>query len=157
MTSSTSTPLEKLKIHLGMSKALESLSNLPNNFGSDQYLLMKAARTACERASEVQVTSVEVPNLNFHIARLNASVKSLEENNHQLYKTEVHVASICLDEAWKDRDFKRILNMLTDERNRNLIPDRNNNYMVHAHSNLTSRNIHDPNQRALQYQTRGLC
>ena len=35
MSKSTSTPQDSLKIHFGMSKALESLSNLPNNFGSD--------------------------------------------------------------------------------------------------------------------------
>ena len=39
MTKSTTALQESLNFHLGMFKALESLSPLPNNFGSDQYLL----------------------------------------------------------------------------------------------------------------------
>ena len=132
MTKSTSAPVESLKIHLGMSKALESLSTSPHNFGSDQYLLMRAARMACERASEVQVSSVEVPNLSSQKTTLNASVKSLEEEDHQLCQTEVHAASWCLDEAWTCRDFKRIVNILTDERNPNLLANHDNNYMAQA-------------------------
>ena len=51
---------------------------------------------------------------------------------HQLCKREVHVASQCLDEAWACRDFKRIVNILTDERNQNLIANHDYNYMAQA-------------------------
>ena len=132
LSKSTSAPQDSLKIHLGMSKALESLSTFPNNFGSDQYLLMRAAGMACERASEVQVSSVDVPNLSSQKAKLNASVKELEEEDHQLCQKEACVASQCLDEAWSCRDFKRIVNILSDERNPNLIANHDNNYMAQA-------------------------
>ena len=132
LSKSTSAPQDSLKIHLGMSKALESLSTFPNNFGSDQYLLMRAAGMACERASEVQVSSVDVPNLRSQKAKLNASVKELEEEDHQLCQKEACVASQCLDEAWSCRDFKRIVNILSDERNPNLIANHDNNYMAQA-------------------------
>ena len=132
MSTSTSAPVESFKIHLGIFKALESLSTFPNNFASDQYLLMRAARRACDRASEVQVSSVEVPNLSSQRANLNASVKNLEEEDHQLCQREAHVASWYLDKAWSCRDFKRIVNILTDERNPNLIANHDNNYMAQA-------------------------
>ena len=132
MSTSTSAPVESFKIHLGMSKALESLSTFPNNFASDQYLLMRAARRACDRASEVQVSSVEVPNLSSQRANLNASVKNFEEEDHQLCQREAHVASWYRDKAWSCRDFKRIVNILTDERNPNLIANHDNNNMAQA-------------------------